>query len=278
MKFSAKKFANSKNKRLSLLGMSGVGKTHLAKLLSLDDKWYHYSGDYRIGTKYLNNDIINHIEQTIRQDKHLARLLDNKSISINNHVTFDNLSSVSAFLGKVGNPEQGGLPIDEFCRRQLLHREAEINTMLDVPEFIKKSQQQGFNHFINDVGGSLCELDDDKVYQTLFDNTLILYVRVSKSSEFALIDRAQTHPKPLYYQHKFLKQQLDAYLREHQLVYVAQINPNSFVRWVFPRLLEHRKPKYEAIASQYGYTIDSQDLYLCKNSNEVIELICGVLD
>lgn len=278
MKFSAKKFANSKNKRLSLLGMSGVGKTHLAKLLSLDDKWYHYSGDYRIGTKYLNNDIINNIEQTIRQDKHLARLLDNKSISINNHVTFDNLSSVSAFLGKVGNPEQGGLPIDEFCRRQLLHREAEINTMLDVPEFVKKSQQQGFNHFINDVGGSLCELDDDKVYQTLFDNTLILYVRVSKSSEFALIDRAQTHPKPLYYQHEFLKQQLDAYLREHQLVYVAQINPNSFVRWVFPRLLEYRKPKYEAIASQYGYTIDSQDLYLCKNSNEVIELICGVLD
>jgi len=278
MRLSAKEFANSTNKRLSLLGMSGVGKTHLAKLLGLDDKWYHYSGDYRIGTKYLNNDIINNIEQKIRQDEHLAELLDNNSISINNHVTFDNLSSVSAFLGKVGNPEQGGLPIDEFCRRQLLHREAEINAMLDVPEFIKKSQQEGFNHFINDIGGSLCELDDEKVHQTLFDNTLILYVKANKSSEFTLIDRAQTHPKPLHYQHEFLKQQLDAYLLENELVYAAQMNPNSFVRWVFPRLLKHRKPKYEKIANRYGCTIDSQDLCLCKNSNEVFELICGVLD
>lgn len=278
MKLSAKEFANSKNKRLSLLGMSGVGKTHLAKLLGFDGNWYHYSGDYRIGVKYLNNDIVSNIEQKIRHDEHLAELLDNDSISINNHVTFDNLSSVSAFLGKVGNPEQGGLPIDEFCRRQLLYRDAEINSVLDVPAFIKKSKQQGFNHFINDVGGSLCELDNEKVYQTLFEHTLILYIRASKSNESAIIERSQTHPKPLHYQHKFLKQQLSAYLRENQFAYIAQIDPNTFVRWVFPRLLKHRKPKYRAIASQYGYTIDSQDLYLCKNTDEVFELICGVLD
>ena len=30
---SAKQFINQKNKRLTLLGMSGVGKTHLAKLI-----------------------------------------------------------------------------------------------------------------------------------------------------------------------------------------------------------------------------------------------------
>jgi hypothetical protein len=45
--------------------------------------------------------------------------------------------------------------------------------MLDVGEFIKKSQAQGYRHFINDAGGSLCELDDNKVYQSLADNTLI---------------------------------------------------------------------------------------------------------
>ena len=178
----------------------------------------------------------------------------------------------------MGNPEQGGLPIDEFTRRQALHRQAEVNTMLDVPKFIEKSKQQGFNHFINDAGGSLCELDDDKVYQTLAEHTLILYIRASKTNESALIERAQTHPKPLYYQAEFLKAQLEVYLAENGLTYAAQINPDAFVGWIFPRLLAHRIPKYEAIADKYGYTIDSEDLYQCKNADEMCELIHGALD
>jgi len=271
MRLSAAEFFQSKNKRLTLLGMSGVGKTHLSKLLSNEDKWYHFSGDYRIGAEYLN-------EENVKQDDWLAGLLSNNSISIQNHITFDNLSSVSAFLGKVGNPEQGGLPIDEFTRRQALHRQAEVNTMLDVPKFIEKSKQQGFNHFINDAGGSLCELDDDKVYQTLAEHTLILYIRASKTNESALIERAQTHPKPLYYQAEFLKAQLEVYLAENGLTYAAQINPDAFVGWIFPRLLAHRIPKYEAIADKYGYTIDSEDLYQCKNADEMCEVIHGALD
>jgi len=278
VRLSAEQFKQAKNKRLTLLGMSGVGKTHLSKLLSNKDKWYHYSGDYRIGAEYLNQEILDNIKHNIRQDEWLGSLLDNNSISIQNHVTFDNLSSVSAFLGKVGNPEQGGLPIDEFTRRQALHREAEVSAMLDVPKFIEKSAQQGFSHFINDAGGSLCELDDDKVYQSLAEHTLILYIRASEANKTALIERAETHPKPLYYQADFLKAQLNIYLAENELTYIAQINPDAFVGWVFPQLLEHRAPKYEVIAQKYGYTIDSKDLYQCKNSDEVFELINGVLD
>ncbi|BBB22228.1 conserved hypothetical protein [Abyssogena phaseoliformis symbiont OG214] len=278
MKLSASEFKNSNRKCLTLLGMSGVGKTHLAKLLSRQDKYFHYSGDYRIGAEYLNDKILDNIKNHVRQDKWLRNLLDNESISIQNHITFDNLSSVSAFLGKAGNPELGGTPIDTFITRQTMHLNAETKAMLDVPQFIQKSKTQGFNHFINDAGGSLCELDNEQVYQTLADNTVILYIRASKTNETALIERAQTHPKPLYYQADFLKQQLDIYLQKNQLIYVAQINPNEFVRWVFPRLLEHRKPKYEAIANKYGYTIDSEDLYQCKNANEVFGLIYGAMN
>ena len=229
--------------------MSGVGKTHLSKLLSNKDKWYHYSGDYRIGAEYLNQEILDNIKHNIRQDEWLGSLLDNNSISIQNHVTFDNLSSVSAFLGKVGNPEQGGLPIDEFTRRQALHREAEVSAMLDVPKFIEKSAQQGFSHFINDAGGSLCELDDDKVYQSLADHTLILYIRASEANKTALIERAETHPKPLYYQADFLKAQLNIYLAENELTYIAQINPDAFVGWVFQNYLntecQNMKPSHK---------------------------------
>lgn len=278
MKLSANEFSKSANKRLTLLGMSGVGKTHLAKLLSNDEKWYHYSGDYRIGSQYLDAAILNNIKQKIKQDDYLANLLNNHAISIKNHISFDNLSSVANFLGKLGNPELGGLPIDQFTKRQALHKQAEINAMGDVAKFIKKSKAAGFANFINDAGGSLCELDDDKAYQTLSEHTLILYIKTSEDNQSALIKRAQTHPKPLYYQADFLNAQLTHYLADNDLTYVAQIEPDAFVRWVFPRLLAHRAPKYEAIAKRYGYTIDSQDLYLCTDAKQAIELISGALD
>jgi hypothetical protein len=278
MKLSASEFKNSNHKCLTLLGMSGVGKTHLAKLLNHQHKYFHYSGDYRIGAEYLNDKILDNIKNHVRQNKWLKNLLNNESISIQNHITFDNLSSVSAFLGKVGNPELGGTPIDTFTHRQTMHLNAETKAMLDVPQFIQKAKAQEFNHFINDAGGSLCELDDEQVYQTLADSTVILYIRASKTNETALIKRAQTHPKPLYYRVDFLEQQLDIYLQKNQLIYVAQIDPNEFVRWVFPRLLEHRKPKYEAIAKKYGYTIDSEDLCQCKSADEVFELIYGAMN
>jgi shikimate kinase len=277
MRLSADEFKNAKQKRLTLLGMSGVGKTHLAKLLSKEDQYFHYSGDYRIGARYLNQDILENIKAHARQDDCLRSLLDNESIIIRNNITFDNLSSVSSFLGKVGNPELGGLPIDEFIRRQALFRQAEFQTMLDVPKFIDKAKSQGINNFINDAGGSLCELDDNKVYQLLSEHTIILYIRASKVNEETLVKRAQAHPKPLYYQAEFLQKQLEQYLEENKFTYVAQIDPEEFARWIFPRLLEHRKPKYEAIAQKHGYTIDSEDLYQCKNAAEVFRLIEGAM-
>ena len=50
MKFTIDEFRAWKNKSVTLLGMSGVGKTHLSMLLR-SHHWFHYSGDYRIGTR-----------------------------------------------------------------------------------------------------------------------------------------------------------------------------------------------------------------------------------
>ena len=278
MKLSAKEFRNKKNKRLTLLGMSGVGKTHLAKLIGENGDWYHFSGDYHIGATYLKDEIINNIAKKMKQDPWLQNLLDNQSISVNSQVTFDNLEPISAFLGKVGNPEEGGLAIDEFVRRQRLFLEAEIKAMYDVPSFIKKSQQSGYSNFINDAGGSLCELEDKKLYQLLADNTLIIYIKTNKDAERMLIERSQTQPKPVYYHPDFFESALRVYLEKNGLEYVAQISPDDFVRWVFPKLIEDRIEKYQALADQHGYTINSDDLYQCHSSDDVINLIAGSLD
>jgi len=62
------------------------------------------------------------------------------------------------------------------------------------------------------------------------------------------------------------------------LDYVAQMSPDAFARWVFPRLVEDRLAKYQAISDQYGYTIKSDDLYHCNSADDVINLIAGALD
>jgi len=220
---SAEEFKKQKNKCITLLGMSGVGKTRLAKLIGEEGDWFHFSGDYRIGATHLKDDIIANIANKMKTDSWLKKLLDNQSISVNSQVTFDNLEPISAFLGKVGNPEEGGLPIDEFIRRQNLFFEAEKKTMYEVPEFINRSQSEGFSHFINDAGGSLCELEDPKLYKTLSEKSLIVYIQTNKENERILIERAKTRPKPMYYNSRFFENSINTYLSENSLDYAAQV-------------------------------------------------------
>jgi hypothetical protein len=257
MKMTSTEFLEWKTKRITLLGMSGVGKTTLADKLP-KATWFHYSGDYRIGTRYLDEPIADHIKLRAMEVPFLRELLQSDSIYIRSNITIDNLTPVSTFLGKLGNPRLGGLSLEEFKRRQDLHRQAEISAMRDVPEFIRKVEAiYGYRHFINDAGGSVCELDDPETLQILAEHTLIIYIRTSPDLDQMLIERARSHPKPLYYREAFLDQQLPAFMAEHGYTGVEQIPPDAFVSWIFPKLFTSRLPRYEAIAREFGYMVDA---------------------
>ncbi len=264
-------------KRITLLGMSGVGKTRLSSLLPRS-KWYHYSGDYRIGSHYLDEAIRDNIKLQMMQVPFLRDLLRSDSIFISNNISFHNLHPLSSFLGKVGNPNRGGIGLGEFQRRQQLHHDAEVRAMLDVPNFIGKAKEiYGYNHFINDAGGSLCELDEPQVMETLAQQTLVLYIRATKEDEERLIERAKSDPKPLYYRPDFLQQALDDYRAEFGNDYVACIDPDNFTRWVFPRLFRDRIPRYEALAGKYGYSISSAEVMQLKNEQDLLDLVTDAI-
>lgn len=273
MKLTVPAFRSWYNKKITLLGMSGVGKTRLSMTLRRHD-WFHYSGDYRIGSRYLSENILDLIKQQAMQVPFLRDLLRKDWISIQNNLQVDDLGPVMSFVGKLGNSELGGLNLAEFTRRQALYRNAEIAAMMDVPTFIIKAREiYGYQHFVNDVGGSLCELDAPEVIELLAQHTLILYIKATTpTEEQALIQRAQSDPKPLYYRPAFLEEHLPNYLHERDIEYTAQIDPNDFARWIFPRLFHARLPRYEAIA-KLGYTVTSHELGEIRSENDFLTLI-----
>jgi hypothetical protein len=271
-------FLNSQHKSLTLLGMSGIGKTTLCNHFP-SSNWFKYSGDYRIGTRYLDEHILDNIKKKAMQTPFLADLLRTDSIYICHNITINNLYPVSSFLGKVGNPEKQGLSIDEFLKRQKLHHDAEVNAMRDVPAFIDKAKNiYGYQHFINDAGGSLSELEDPEIYAMLAQHSLIIYLKPSDNMLERLVERAISSPKPMYYQNHFFQQKIANYLEINKFEKLEQVDPDKFIKWVFPQLIQDRIPRYENIAQKYGITIDIEKLENAVSEKNILNIIASTLD
>lgn len=277
MKMTAAEFRHWDAKSITLLGMSGVGKTYLSSRLR-QAHWFHYSADYRIGTRYLSEPILDNIKRQAMQIPFLRDLFRSDSIYLSNNITVDNLTAVLTFLGKLGDPTQGGLALADFKHRQQLYRDAEVAAMLDVPEFITKAHNiYGYRDFINDSAGSLCELGDPHVLEVLAEHTLILYIEATAENGRELLRRAEVDPKPLYYRTEFLDTELAQFMALHGLTQSEAINPDEFVLWMFPRLFQARVPRYEAIARQYGYTIRADVLAPVQTEAEFLACVEEVL-
>ena len=257
-------FMAAPNKRITLMGMSNVGKTTLARKLPCN-RWFHYSVDYRIATAHLRSAITDVLKKEMMVTPYLARHLREDAIGIDLKVTLSNLSMISNYLGKVGAADRGGLGYAEFCTRQMNHRRAEIRAMHDVQEFIDRAQQvYDYPHFLMDASGSLCEIIDvddpnDPVLAALVQQTLIVYIRADDHHEKMLVETAQSHPKPLYYRSDFLNARMVDYLALQGLSDRDSVDPDHFVSWIFTHLLAERRPRYEQIAA-YGCTVEATEL------------------
>ncbi|MEM7196258.1 MAG: ATPase [Pseudomonadota bacterium] len=276
MKLSVEEFRKWPHKAITLLGMSGIGKTTVGSVLPRN-VWFHYSGDYRIGTRYLDEAILDHVKTRAMQHPELRMMLQNDHIYLRNNIAIDNLEPLSNYLGKIGDPDQGGLSLHEFKRRQKLFCHAEQMAMNDVPTFIDKGQSiYRYPHFLNDAGGSICGLDD-QTWDMLSEHTLILYLRADNDLEQTLAERARRYPKPLVYEEEFLDSALHTYLQENGISDIESIEPDRFVQWVFPKLIDYRRPMYEAICEKYGYAVDARLVFELKNEDDFLAMVCDVI-
>jgi hypothetical protein len=279
---TSESFYDDPHKRITLMGMSNVGKTRLASFLP-KGSWFHYSVDYRLATAHLREDIVDTLKMEMMKNRLLADCLRQDAIRVDLNAEFSNLAVISKYLGKLGDRRCGGLLQPEFEARQGRHREAEIAAVRDTRDFIGKARQiYGYPHFLNDTSGSFCELvdladDDDPVLASVTENSLLVYIRADAAHEARLIEEAAKFPKPLYYRPEFLRRAVEDYLAESGLAMVENIDPDHFGRWVFPRLLEERRPRYEKIAMR-GCTISRQEAMAVKDERDFIHLIGQAID
>ena len=70
---------------------------------------------------------------------------------------------------------------------------------------------------------------------------------------------------------------LAEYLAETGLSSPNQIVPDDFVRWIFPALVAHRRPKYEALATKHGYTVDARRAEQVESERDFLELVASAL-
>ena len=271
------------HKSVTVLGMSGVGKTTLAALLQ-NYSWFQYSVDYRIGTKYMDEAIVDNFKREAMRNTFLRDLLRTDSIYIRPNITFDNLAPLSTYLGKPGRADLHGIPFAEYKRRQAEHREAEIHALMDVPSFIGRSKEiYGYENFICDSGGSLCEVVDadnanDPVLRALSDNSLLLYIEGTAEHTKMLVERFRKNPKPMYYQPQFLDAKWLEYKALNKISNDAEVDPDGFAVWGFEQLLHHRLPLYRKIAQNFGYAIPMSAVPNVNNEADFNALIARTID
>ncbi len=279
---TAQAWRDAPSKRVVLYGMSGLGKTHVSNMLRAGGEWFHYSIDYRIGTRYMGELIADNAKRHAMQVPFLRELLLTDSIYIGSNISFNNLTPVSTYLGKPGNPELGGLTMDTYRLRQSQFERAERQALLDTEYFIWRAEDlYGYPHFICDTGGSICEWVDpadpeDEILTALSQQALMVWIRGSEAHTEELVRRFDRAPKPMAYQPAFLEDAWARYLEEFDLT-EQQVDPDSFIRWTYARALAHRQPLYEAMADKWGVTVEATDMAQVRDQSDFIELIAAAL-
>jgi hypothetical protein len=276
-------FHDAPRHAVTVFGMAGVGKTRLAALLR-QSQWFHYSVDYRIGTRHMGEFIVDNFKAEAMKVPFLRELLRTDSIKIGSNITFANLDPLSTYLGRPGNTAKGGLPLDEYRRRQEQHRQGEIAALLEVPRFISRAHDlYGYDNFIADTGGSLIEVvdldnPDDPVIRTLSEHTALIYIRGTEKDADELVRRFKASPKPMYYRPPFLTKKWAEFKKLNKVTDDNKVDPAAFGAWGFEALLHDRLPRYQALADRYGYTIDAADLATVRDGEEFVDLVSAAIE
>lgn len=242
-----------RDKRLAFIGMSGVGKSTLAGYLN-PDQWVTFCTDYALADGPLRPQL---------------EAFAGKDFPVGPH----DISVLSAYVGKLGDPGLGGLPLNEFRRRQREHGIAERQTFEDLLTRLESHQGPA----LIDAGGSLVEILDfqaaDPLRARLSEQVFFIYIETDEVQTGELIDRQLKAPKPMFYCQKFLDHMIEQFGTP-----LDQADPNAFIAYIFPHLIAHRRPRYAALADGGGVRVPLSQANQVRSDQDLLTLIAEHID
>lgn len=250
---SGAEFLAWQDKRLAFIGMSGVGKSTLAGYLD-PSLWTTFCTDFMLADGPLRPEL----EAFAGEDFAASP---------------DDIATLSAYVGKLGAQVDGGLPLDEFRRRQGLHAKAERKTFETLAETLAKHDGSA----IVDAGGSLVEIVEfdgsDPLLDQLAEQVFFIYIEADEDQTKELIDRQLLAPKPMFYRPDFLDQAISDFGEP-----LETASPDAFIRYVFPKLIEARKPRYSALSAAGGVCLPLSLANQVRSDEELLQLIADYID
>lgn len=271
MKYAdSKEFVSDNAKSILVFGMSGVGKSHVSRMLCKDKRWKSHSIDQRI-CEILDRHLL-YNKDLIEQREVLAA------------IKTGDLKFLTRFLGKPGSLQLGGLNFNDYVARQNIHAAAEKLALVEAPHIYDKARKgsEGGINFICDTGGSICEvLDpvaDHRLLTAISRRMLFVYIRAEKDYDEQLMQRFKDDPKPMYYGESFLNELWSTYKKQQRISDDNEVDPNQFSVWGFRQLLDHRRPLYEAIAERYGIEVIASDISSVRDQQDFIGIVGKGID
>ena len=108
----------------------------------------------------------------------------------------------------------------------------------------------------------------------LSQNLLLVWIKGSDAHKAELARRFDRAPKPMYYNPDFLR---DLWAEFTATTPADQVDPDAFLRFGYARLLDHRQPRYAAMA-RWGVTVTAEEVAAVRNPADFDNLIGLAID
>jgi hypothetical protein len=93
-----------------------------------------------------------------------------------------------------------------------------------------------------------------------------------------LVERFRKQPKPMYYQPGFIDEKWMEYKRLQGIRNDDEVDPDSFAAWGFEQLLHHRIPLYRAIADNFGYRVEMEEIPAIRSEDDFVALVSRAIE
>jgi len=82
----------------------------------------------------------------------------------------------------------------------------------------------------------------------------------------------------MYYRPAFLLEKWAEFKQMNNISADNDVDPAKFGAWGFEALLHDRLPRYQALADNFGYTVEASDLAMVRDGDEFVDLVAAAIE